>query len=693
MSAIPQPIPTNAPATQAAGPLGLYGAERYGRYFGEDDAARAARLRWVKSLCEVQRQRDVVSGHMFVRGAALLPNGQTVEQFCAVLPLFSGVPDDLRRNGNGDQRQRFLAERRFVASVETLWATYSAKAKYGEWMLAEIARVNAGLVSEFNFPVGKSALGPFIQRVTAGQCDGRIRSGRKAKPFGVYDPRLIAAVNTAYLRECKSIPLAWELQRDVALSLGVEAMSRWDVRRYVESIPEDEKILAREGKKAFEDKCVPRVGRCYGKRRRLEIVVFDGSTLPIWMQRETADGLTRAHPILIAFMDMWNREIVGFVVAIGERWEDTLAGVKMVCREAGLPETWYYDNGSAFIAALGSGWTGQIAPLIEVLGSKLVNSIPGNAPSRGVIERFNRTVQEDFCRDFHGYCKPDSADDAEVDRWSKEHPEQLPTQAEVAERFGRWLKSRYHERQHGGDGMQGRSPRQKLDDWKRANPGWVKRVVPEDVLDFAAAKLSETRIVRKGGVRIGKEWYGGDNVALLRLKRWKVRLRIDGELPACAVVCDEIGKPILDAETQEPIVATTRGLRDRTQDELRESLSIQNRYRRLVRDADKLRGFMFSSEEGRVEMIREARAEGVRTAEEKSKGPAPAGNLRIVGGELAPAARIIAQQKDSAAGEAAPAGELTEVEELARELFADIGAGTVPRRDEVSWLREFANAG
>ena len=92
---------------------------------------------------------------------------------------------------------------------------------------------------------------------------------------------------------------------------------------------------------------------------------------------------------LFAFLDDHSRAIVGY------RWghsEDTVrleAALRhgLGCR--GVPRSIYVDNGSAFVAA----------PLLRacaVLGIRLVHSRPGRPEGRGKIERFFRTVRDQF---------------------------------------------------------------------------------------------------------------------------------------------------------------------------------------------------------------------------------------------------------------------------------------------------------
>ncbi len=92
---------------------------------------------------------------------------------------------------------------------------------------------------------------------------------------------------------------------------------------------------------------------------------------------------------LFAFIDDHSRAIAGY------RWghsEDTVrleAALRHGLGSRGIPRSIYVDNGSAFVAA----------PLLRacaVLGIRLVHSRPGRPEGRGKIERFFRTVRDQF---------------------------------------------------------------------------------------------------------------------------------------------------------------------------------------------------------------------------------------------------------------------------------------------------------
>ncbi len=124
---------------------------------------------------------------------------------------------------------------------------------------------------------------------------------------------------------------------------------------------------------------------------------------------------------LFAFIDDHSRAIVGY------RWahsEDTVrleAALRHGLASRGVPRSIYVDNGSAFVAA----------PLLRacaVLGIRLVHSRPGRPEGRGKIERFFRTVRDQFLVEV---TTRGVADLVELNRL-----------------FSAWVETAYHRRVH-----------------------------------------------------------------------------------------------------------------------------------------------------------------------------------------------------------------------------------------------------
>jgi putative transposase len=136
--------------------------------------------------------------------------------------------------------------------------------------------------------------------------------------------------------------------------------------------------------------------------------------------------LIEAHKAyLFAFVDDYSRAVVGY------RWghsEDTVrleAALRHGLASKGVSASVYVDNGSAFVAA----------PLLRacaVLGIRLVHSRPGRPQGRGKIERFFRTVRDQFL--------------VEVEARG------VATLVELNRLFAAWVETVYHRRVHSETG-------------------------------------------------------------------------------------------------------------------------------------------------------------------------------------------------------------------------------------------------
>jgi putative transposase len=125
--------------------------------------------------------------------------------------------------------------------------------------------------------------------------------------------------------------------------------------------------------------------------------------------------------ILFCFLDDHSRFVTG------HRWtysEDTLSAESALRRgilSRGLPGVVYLDNGSSFISK-------QLLRALAILGVRLVHSRPGRPQGRGKIERFFRTVRDQFLVE-------------------AAHSE-IPTLEVLESRFMAWVEQVYHRRVH-----------------------------------------------------------------------------------------------------------------------------------------------------------------------------------------------------------------------------------------------------
>lgn len=162
------------------------------------------------------------------------------------------------------------------------------------------------------------------------------------------------------------------------------------------------------------------------------------------------------------FIDHFSRAIVEGRYYLTEDFAALRFGFRRIMAVHGMPEKLYLDNGPAFHA-------NRFHAACDALGIRLVHSKPYCAEGRGVIERFNRTLKEQF--------------ESEV-----RVRETLPTLDELNAWFEAWLAERYHRDIHSETGQ---SPAERFGRMAAGRPAPPTETVEEYL------RLRETRTVHR----------------------------------------------------------------------------------------------------------------------------------------------------------------------------------------------------
>jgi putative transposase len=136
---------------------------------------------------------------------------------------------------------------------------------------------------------------------------------------------------------------------------------------------------------------------------------------------------------LFAFIDDHSRAVPGHRFGFAEDTVRLAAALRPALASRGVPEAIYVDNGSAFVDA----W---LLRACAKLGIKLTHSTPGRPQGRGKIERFFRTVREQFLVEITG--DPEST--------GHHHVTDL---LELNRLFTAWVETVYHRRVHSETGQ------------------------------------------------------------------------------------------------------------------------------------------------------------------------------------------------------------------------------------------------
>jgi putative transposase len=166
---------------------------------------------------------------------------------------------------------------------------------------------------------------------------------------------------------------------------------------------------------------------------------------------------------LFCFLDDHSRAVMAARFGHGEDVVRLAAALRPALASRGVPQRIYVDNGSAFVDA----W---LLRACAVLGIRLVHSRPGKPEGRGKIERFFRTVRDQFL--------VETGDGSGVGGL-----------AELNRLFAAWTETCYHRAVHSETGQE------PLARWASGTP--AERAVPAPEALREAFLWSERRVVTK----------------------------------------------------------------------------------------------------------------------------------------------------------------------------------------------------
>jgi transposase InsO family protein len=137
--------------------------------------------------------------------------------------------------------------------------------------------------------------------------------------------------------------------------------------------------------------------------------------------------------ILMSFLDDATRRILYANFSFTERSLEFEAGIKHILKAHGRIGMLYCDNGAPFVSR-------QTRRILDILGVVIAHSTVRRPQGRGKVERYHRTVREQFLRPLD--------------------QESIRGLGDLNTRFRSWLESEYHRTPHRGLG--GKTP---LDAW------------------------------------------------------------------------------------------------------------------------------------------------------------------------------------------------------------------------------------
>lgn len=250
-------------------------------------------------------------------------------------------------------------------------------------------------------------------------------------------------------------PSLAKVARDLREKYGHATAKEHNVRYFYNSLPADlqDKSPWRLGRKQYKDALREHISRT---TENLDVGVLyqgDGHQIDVYLKHPDSGKLWR--PELVVFMDVRSRYIVGWYLSVAESSINTMAALSHAMQRFNhVPAMVHIDNGSGFKSKL---MNSETSGFYNNFGIETIFALPGNAKAKNV-ERFFRTMEDDFGKDFDTYCgyamSPDQkrlfSDSRKAQKSVAEGKIHLPTIEEWAEGFESWLEL-YHRRPHPED--------------------------------------------------------------------------------------------------------------------------------------------------------------------------------------------------------------------------------------------------
>ncbi len=220
------------------------------------------------------------------------------------------------------------------------------------------------------------------------------------------------------------------------------------VRYFVDSLPDDVKNARRLGPKLYRDSMRRYRVMSYHTLNVGDIFQGDGHTIDVYLAHPITGKPYR--PELSVWIDLRSRYIPGFYVSDAESSISTLFSLSAaMINHNHQPVGVHVDNGSGYISKLmNDASTGFYAKF----GMEVVRSLPGNSKGKGVVERFFRTLRDQFDKQFPSYCGSDMSPEAlrKVLKDASTGKVPLPSMQDYYLRLEEWIDYAYHHQAHSG---------------------------------------------------------------------------------------------------------------------------------------------------------------------------------------------------------------------------------------------------
>jgi len=302
---------------------------------------------------------------------------------------------------------------------------------------------------------------------------------------------------------------------------GMQLPSIAAFQRLTQNIPYPSKVLARQGKKAYADKCEPFIRFDYRSICTNEVWCADNHVFDLWVKDDTGRVF---RPWVVGWMDKRSRYIVGYLLIDHDPNADAVLDAFARAVDAcGIPERVLLDNGADY--TVHDLFNRDFAlSLANEMCLKVTNATPYNAKAK-LIERFFNTLEYSYCIHLPSYF---GADPQRRPERMKKACDKLRDEAMPFDEFSHYLASvigQYNNTVHSGDAMDGMTPCQAFENCI-VRP---IRIADPVMLSMYFKRTSRLLSVGRNGVRVPElqQYFDAEKLFPYQGKKVYVRYNTD----------------------------------------------------------------------------------------------------------------------------------------------------------------------
>lgn len=326
-------------------------------------------------------------------------------------------------------------------------------------------------------------------------------------------------------------------------------------RRAVKKIPAQVVMFFREGRKEFEDHCLPYLTRMYDFIDSNDIWTADYHTLDMMVRDDYSGKVFRPH--VIVWLDIRSRKVLSVRLCESSNSDGVILAFRDAVKAFGIPnESVYLDNGREFLVSdfggRGKRRTSDKADygstILERLGVSMTNAKVKNAKAK-VVERTFKQFTEEFSKMHITYCGNRPENRPERHNQVMKDIGNIPLLSEIERDLKIYIEGWHNMKASKAEGLQGKSPNEVY-----AENLVVKRTATEEELNLLLARSTRLQSVERNGVYLKfgeRKVFFYDEELVQRYFKEKVYVRYDSEDISMVRVYDEEERFIATAERLE----------------------------------------------------------------------------------------------------------------------------------------------